>query len=128
MIWRSVKEGLKCFRDVMILVRSKWDMPWCQESYASDASMIGWGMTKAICDTARVSKVARVIERMRFKLAAEKAREHALGAGGYMLDHFGTILKDVNGEPCRSSETLIIPRTPCGDTPSPIFLGFRLEF
>ena len=83
----------------MILVRSKWDKPWCQEVYALDASMAGWGMTQATWETAGVSKVARLNERMRFGFGGEKAREHALGAGGYMLNDFGKILKGYDGEP-----------------------------
>ena len=78
-IWDTVKDELRMFRDLMIFLESDWRRQWNPFVVATDASEAGWGISGAYWERSRVADVGRVTERSRFKrMVGRSARDHAL--------------------------------------------------
>ena len=62
-LWESAREELEAFRDVMVLVRARWDLKWCHDVYVSDASLAGWSISRSTWPREEVAEIGRVNER-----------------------------------------------------------------
>ena len=88
-LWASVVQELTVFKGLMVFLESPWDREWNSLVLASDASLTGYGVSKAWWPTAVCRDVGRIRERDRFRDAnGVGARASALSAAG--LDDFPT--------------------------------------
>ena len=101
-LWDSVRGELRAFRGLMVLAFAHWDRPWSNMVYSTDASEDGFGITVAEWDIADVGLIGRVSEKSRWKLGAERAREGALVAAGFIVQADGRLAKDDAGKPIRA--------------------------
>ena len=65
-LWDSVRDELQCCLGLLICMESSWRLPWCERSYASDASESGWGVAIGDWTRAESASVGRQSERRRF--------------------------------------------------------------
>jgi hypothetical protein len=72
-IWKSVRQELDMFKNLMIFLVSPWRMPWCSMVTATDSNLIGYGVTRAPGPVDEVRKHGRVSERARFKRCRKAA-------------------------------------------------------
>ena len=42
-LWRSVREELQTFRDILPMIQADWDLPWNRHVTVTDASDAGFG-------------------------------------------------------------------------------------
>jgi hypothetical protein len=69
--------------------------------FSVDASLHGFGISSSIWDREDVAAVGRIREKTRWKLGAEKARQHAIQAAGFAMNADGKLARDTEGHAIR---------------------------
>ncbi|CAK0800111.1 unnamed protein product, partial [Prorocentrum cordatum] len=100
--WPTVREELKCYLGIMVMLESSWTRPWMPVVYSSDASLHGYGVAEACFGTETVAEIGRVSELALWRLGAGLARQHAFECAGFLLDsETGEVVRDEAGAPKR---------------------------
>ena len=93
-LWRTVRDELEVFIGLMVFAFSPWWLSWAPQVHATDSSLYGFGVSVSDWKPEEAAAVGRVLERRRWRLGGGQAREHALEAAGYALDHnTGTVTR-----------------------------------
>ena len=66
-LWDAVRDELRAFQGLMVLLVAEWDRGWLPMALALDASEWGYGVTAVAAWSSEIARVGRRAERSRFR-------------------------------------------------------------
>ena len=84
-LWDTLRDELRAFQGLMVLLVAEWDRGWVPIVLASDASEWRYGVTAMTASSSEIANIGRIAERSRFRHpGVPSARAAAFQATGHL--------------------------------------------